>query len=331
MAVCLIAGGAGFLGSHLAEALLARGDTVVVVDNFSFGTPDNLSEIQDRVEVIPGDLRSLALVRRAMRGIDCVFHFAVPWGPAATGPMNAPAAGALGSWHLLLSARDAGCRRFVMASAGEVYGQGHGATVEETAPLAPVSSAAREALLAEQEAVSFARSFGLGLVRLRLFNVFGPRQGLRAAGPNLRRIIEAMLAGKRPVLYDHELGEHDLLYVDDAIRGCLLAADFARPDGRVYNIGSGRSVRTQELVTAINSLLGTEIPPLLAGPCSTGPRAPLPNVARARAELGFAADYDLDERLRTCVGYYHQLHLESFAESTVAVGGVEAGNELGSS
>jgi UDP-glucose 4-epimerase len=328
MAVCLVAGGAGFLGSHLAEALLARGDTVVVVDNFSSGIPENLAEIQDRIEIIPGDLRSHALVRRAMRGVDCVFHFAVPWGLSLTGPVNTPAAGALGSWHLLLSARDAGCRRFILASSGEVYGRGNRATVDESVPPSPGSPVGREALIAEQEAVSFARSFGLGLVRLRLFNVFGPRQGLRAAGPNLRRILESMIAGKRPVLYDHELGDQDLLYVDDAIRGCLLAADCDRADGRIYNIASGQPVRTQDLIGRLNALLGAEIPPLLAGPCSTAPPVPLPDVGRARAELGFAADFDIDERLRQCVQYFQHNSNEGAAH---AVAAADLDSELGSS
>src|SRR3954466_5811923 len=117
MAVCLIAGGAGFLGSHLAEALLARGDTVRVVDNFSHGTPANLAP---QVEAIPGDVRSHGLVRRAMDGVDRVSPLAPRWAGSGAGPLISAAAGAVGTWHLLLAARDAGCRRVVLASGGEV-------------------------------------------------------------------------------------------------------------------------------------------------------------------------------------------------------------------
>jgi nucleoside-diphosphate-sugar epimerase len=298
MAVCLIAGGAGFLGSHLAEALLARGDTVRIVDNFSHGTPANLAP---QVEVIPGDVRSHGLVRRAMDGVDQLFHLAVPWAGSVAGPLNSAAAGAVGTWHLLLAARDAGCRRVVLASGGEVYGRAEPARVdEETAP-APATPVAKDALLAEQEAVSFARSYGIGLVRLRFFNVFGPRQGRRAPGPNIGRILEAMAAGTRPVLYDHELEPVDLLYVEDAVRGCLLAGNSDRQDGRVYHIAHGRAARAEDVVARLNVLLGTDLLPVLAGPCSTIPPGALPDVVRARVELGFSAHVDLSEGLRQCV------------------------------
>jgi UDP-glucose 4-epimerase len=296
MAVCLIAGGAGFLGSHLAEALLARGDAVRVVDNFSHGSPANLAGLGPQIEVVPGDLRSHGLVRRAMDGVDLVFHFAVPWAGGVVGPLHG--AGAVGTWHLLLAARDAGCRRVILASGGEVYGRAEPARVTEDTPPAPVTAAAKDALLAEQEAVSFARSFGIGLLRLRFFNVFGPRQGRRAPGPNVGRILEAMAAGTRPVLYDHELEPVDLLYVEDAVRACLLAADSDRGDGRAYNVGRGRPARAEDVVVRLNRLLGTDLAPVLAGPCSTIPPAALPDVTRARVELGFSANIDLGEGLR---------------------------------
>jgi len=302
MAVSLIAGGAGFLGSHLAEALVARGDTVRVVDNFSHGTPDNLQGLGSRVEVIPGDLWSHALARRALAGVDRAYHFAMPWGPAQIGPLAAPGAGAVGTWHLLLAARDAGCRKVILACGADVYGRGDGGPVtEETAP-APCTPTAKDALMAELEAVSFARSYGLGLVRVRLFNVYGPRQGPRATGPNVRRILDALLAGTRPVLYDHELHAQDLLYVEDAVRGCLLAADSDRADGRAYNIAAGHAVQAADVVARLNALLGTALAPLLAGPCSTAPPPPLAHVSRARTELGFMPAVDLEEGLRRCVG-----------------------------
>jgi UDP-glucose 4-epimerase len=304
MSVCLIAGGAGFLGSNLAEALVARGETVRVVDNFTLGNPENLAGLGRRVEIIPGDLGSHALVRRAAAGVNRVFHFAMPCGLAAPGPYYEPAAGAVGTWHLLLAARDAGCRDVVLASGAGVYGRCDQSPVGEETPAAPCTAAGRDALLAEQEAVSFARSFGVRLLRLRFFNVYGPRQGPMAAGPNVRRILEAMLDGKRPVLYDHELPVQDLMFVDDAVRGCLLALDSDRADGRLYHIALGRNTRAEEVVARLNALLGTDLPPLLAGPCSTAPPAPLPDVTRARAELGFSAEIDLDEGLRRCVEFY---------------------------
>jgi len=304
MSVCLIAGGAGFLGSHLAEALVARGDTVRIVDNFTIGSPDNLASLGSRVEIIPGDLCSHALVRRATAGVNRVFHFAMPCGLAPPGPYYEPAAGAVGTWHLLLAARDAGCRDVVLASCAGVYGRCEQSPVNEDDSALPCTAAGRDALLAEQEAVSFARSFGMRLLRLRYFNVYGPRQSPLSAGPNVRRILESMLDGRRPVLYDHELPEQDLMFVDDAVRGCLLALDRDRADGRVYHIALGRPIRAEELVAHLNAILGTDLQPLLAGPCSTVPPAPLPDVTRARVELGFSGEIDLDEGLRRCVEYF---------------------------
>lgn len=301
MAVCLIAGGAGFLGSHLAEALLARGDTVRVVDNFSHGSPANLAAIGSQIEVIPGDLRSHGLVRRAMDGVDLVFHLAVPWSASVVGPLHGAAVGAVGTWHLLLAARDAGCRKVVMASGSEVYGRAEPARVTEENNPVPATAAGKDALLAEQEAVSFARSFGIGLVRLRFFNVFGPRQGRRAPGPNVGRILDAMTAGVRPILYDHELEPVDLMHVEDAVRACLLATGADRTDGRVYHVARGRAARAEDVVARLNVLLGTDLQPVLAGPCSTVPPAALPDVTRARVELGFSSHVDLGEGLRKCV------------------------------
>src|SRR5207247_1808106 len=147
-------------------------------------------------------------------------------------------------------------------SGAGVYGRGDLPPVNEETPAAPCTAAGRDALLAEQEAVSFARSFGMRLIRLRYFNVYGPRQSPLAAGPNVRRILEAMLDGKRPVLYDHELSEQDLMFVDDAVRGCLLALDGDRVDGRVYQIALGRPTRAEDVVGRLNAILRTDLPPL---------------------------------------------------------------------
>lgn len=305
MAVCLVAGGAGFLGSHLAAALLARGDKVVVVDNLSHGRPENLASIVDQIEVIPGDLRSHPLVRRAMRGVETVFHFAVPWGATSNVALSAPAAGAISTWHLLLAAREAGCSKVILASGAEVYGAGAN-TIDESAVSTPITTAGKEMQLAESEAVSFARSFGLGLVRLRYFNVFGPRQGPRAPGPNIGRLVESMVAGNRPVLYDHELGAHDLMDVGNAVRGCLLAADSDRQDGRIYNLAAGRAFDTLAVVQRINELIGTRIEPILAGPCTMIPRLPIADAQRATSELGFTAQFNLNDELEACIKHIRE-------------------------
>jgi nucleoside-diphosphate-sugar epimerase len=192
----------------------------------------------------------------------------------------------------------------ILASGSDVYGRVDSGAVSETTIPQPCTPSARDALLAEQEAVSFTRAYGLGLIRLRFFNVYGPRQGRKAAGPNVGRILEAMLAGSRPILYDHELGQHDMLYVDDAVQGCLLAAECDRADGRVYHISSGQTTRAEDVVQKLNDILETDLAPLLVGPCSNAPRAPMGDPSRARAELGFAPSIELTEGLQRCVSFY---------------------------
>jgi UDP-glucose 4-epimerase len=307
MAISLVAGGAGFLGSHLVEALVARGDSVRVLDNFSSGAPANLAGLRPEVPVFAGDLRSLSAVRRAMDGVERVYHFAVPW--VGSGPDLVAAAGA---WRLLAAARDAGCSDFVYASGGGVYGRAEGLVTEDTPP-APVTPAAREALAGEHDALSFAREFGTRLVRIRLFNVYGPRQGRRASGPNVQRILAAMGAGERPRLYDHQLGPADLTYVDDAVRGCLLAADRGRGDGRVYHIASGRPVSAGHVVAGFNRLFRASIAPELAGPALRHAFPVLPDVTRARVELGFSAELDLEGGLARCVEFWSSLPVAASA------------------
>jgi UDP-glucose 4-epimerase len=310
MAVCLVAGGAGFLGSHLVEALVARGESVRILDNFSQGCPANLAAVRSDVDVVPGDLRSLTTVQKVMAGVDRVFHFAVPWAASPADPLHSPV-GAQATWHLLLAARDAGCGQVVLASSGDVYGPGPGPVTEDDAIPVPPLPMGKHALLAEQEALAFSRSFGIGLVRLRFFNVFGPRQGRKAPGPNVGRILEAMVVGTRPVLYDHELEPVDLLYVEDAIRACLLAAEEVRTDGGVFNIGRGRPAFAKDVVSRLNAHLGSDLPPVLAGPCSTVFPNPIPDTSRAHVELGFAADVSLDEGLRRCADAYRAAVVEA--------------------
>jgi UDP-glucose 4-epimerase len=314
MAVCLVAGGAGFLGSHLVEALVARGDTVRVLDNFSHGTPENLVTVRPDAAVFAGDLRSLSAVRRVMDGVDRVYHFAVPW--AGTGPDLLAAAA---TWRLLAAARDAGCSDIVYASAGSVYGQVAGKVGEDTPP-APVTPAGREAWAGELEAMSFARAFGTRLVRVRLFHVYGPREGRRAAGPNVQRILGAMASGRRPLLYEHEFGPADLMHVDDAVRGCLRAADFGRGDGRVYHIASGRMVGADDVVAILNRLLGTNLSPVLAGPALHQATPMQPDITRARVELGFSAETDLEDGLARCVEAGSGVGLTSAVRVTQAAG-----------
>jgi UDP-glucose 4-epimerase len=306
MAVCLITGGAGFLGSHLAEGLLARGHAVRVLDDFSTGSLENLAAVENRVELFRGPVEDLALVRAAAAGAEFVFHLAPPKiAPEASA--SDPAAvgvGWVGTLHVLTAARDAGVRRVVYASSCQVYGQpGDSPRREEETPQ-PLSPYALAKLAGERQCVGFAGLYGLETVRLRYFSVYGPRQPV--AGPytaTVAQLLHNMMAGRRPVVSGRLLGQLDLIYVDDAVHAAWLAATTPRAAGRVYNVGGGRPRTFLDVVAVLNGLLGTQLQPLLV---FTGPGEGFSHLAdthRAEVDLGFCPAIDLDKGLRRCVEF----------------------------
>jgi UDP-glucose 4-epimerase len=304
MAVCLVTGGAGFLGSHLAEALVKRGHDVLVLDDLSTGSLDNLAGVADRVEFIHGSVTDFDVVRAATAGADYVFHFADPFA-GVHGPDDAPAAHhgeATGTLHVLAAAWEAKVKRVVFASSGHVYGQDTGVPRREDDVLQPVSPGGVIKWLGEQQCLGFTGLYGLGLVRLRFFNVFGPRQA--AAGPDAplpQQVVRAMLAGQRPVIPAGGPAAQDLLFVDDAVYATLLAATTPRAAGQVYNVAAGRPTTFRGLVAALNGLLGSRLEPLET--CLGSPREVyhLADTWKAEAELGFCPGMDLEKGLWRCV------------------------------
>ncbi|MCI0459243.1 MAG: NAD-dependent epimerase/dehydratase family protein [Gemmataceae bacterium] len=307
MAVCLVTGGAGFIGSHLVEALRASGHTVRVLDNFSTGARRNLAEVEGAIELIQGDLQDFDVVREAVAGVDYVFHHAAP--VASTNsledPVSAHHGGATGTLHVLMAAREARVQRVIYASSCCVYGAPTAAPRREDESLRPLSSYAVAKLMGEQHCVSFTGQYGLPTVRLRYFNVFGPRQPL--GGPyaaKLNHILYAMLAGHRPLLHGGTLEQHDLMYVDDVVHANLLAATAPRVSGKVYNIASGRPVATMQLVATLNEILGTNLVPFGIVPdLRDDTDHHLACIDKAEVELGFCPSTSLANGLRRCVEY----------------------------
>jgi UDP-glucose 4-epimerase len=175
MTSCLITGGAGFLGSHLAKALLERACRVRVLDNFSSATEDNLAPLASRIEVVPGDLNNLSLVRKAVRGVELVFHLAPPSGGRDRLEADRHFLD-LGIMNVLIAARDSEVRRVVYASSLSVYGEGGPGLCSEGDPKKPISAYAFAKLTGELDCTTFSYQYGLETVCLRYANVFGPRQ-----------------------------------------------------------------------------------------------------------------------------------------------------------
>src|SRR5262249_16146828 len=204
MATCLVTGGAGFIGSHLVEALVARGDRVRVLDDFSTGDPANLDAVRGRIELVEGDITDLEMVQRPTRGVEVVFHQAalasVPRSVAS--PLATPRACVDGTLHVLLAARDAGVRRVVYAASSSAYGNSQRLPKCESDPTAPLSPYAVAKLAGEQYCAAFTEVYRLETVRLRYFNVFGPRQTPDSPyAAVIPLFIQALTSGKRPTIH----------------------------------------------------------------------------------------------------------------------------------
>ena len=268
MTTYLVTGGAGFVGSHLTEALLARGDRVRVLDNLATGRMDNLRTAQeaggDRFEFMEGDVRDPEACRRATIGIDVTLHQAALASVAESlaQPRETDAVNVGGTLNLLLAAREAGVRRFVYASSAAVYGDAPLPNDEQAAPH-PRSPYAVSKLAGEHYARAFAACYGCSTVSLRYFNIFGPRQDPAShyAGV-ITRFLSAMQAGRRPVLYGDGSQSRDFVYVGDVVRANLLAADSEAGAGEAFNVATGERHDLRAVVAALNALLGRRLEPV---------------------------------------------------------------------
>src|ERR671911_2382942 len=262
----LVTGGGGFIGSNVVRALLERGHDVKVLDNFSTGSRTNLVGLEDDVQLVEGDLRSYERVHAAVRGAEVVFHQgALPSVPRSVqDPLTTTAVNVEGTLNVLLAARDEGVRRIVNASSSSVYGNsGELPRVETQAP-DPISPYAVAKLAAERFCASFSRVYGLEIVSLRFFNVFGPRQdpGSQYAAV-VPRFATRMLAGRPAEVTGDGRQTRDFTFVANAVRACRLAAS-AGPDavGETMNIGCGDRISVLDLVELVNDLLPERVDPV---------------------------------------------------------------------
>jgi UDP-glucose 4-epimerase len=307
MATCLVTGGAGFIGSHLVEALMARGDRVRVLDDFRSGTLSNLEAVRGDIDLMLGNVSDGELLQRAVRDVDLLFHLASPaWTPCEpTDVLDAKWASASETLQVLLAARAARVQRVIYASSCRLYGPSEAASVKEDDWIHPESTYGFAKLAGEMQCMGFCSLYGLETVRLRYSNTFGPRQCPSSAYARaLPTIVKAMLAGEPPVLDESPLEYHDFIHVDDVVHATLLAADVPRAAGEVYNIARGRSVTLLEVVETVNELLGTALEPIDKQPNSCQATARIVDIRRAERELGFCPSIDLRQGLSRLIEYY---------------------------
>ena len=301
----LVTGGAGFIGSHLVDALLERGATVRVLDNFLTGKRENLRSAGGRVDLIEGDIRDRKSCADACRGVALVFHEAalgsVPRSiedPATTIDINVA-----GTAALFTAARDAGVHRVVYASSSSVYGDSTALPKREGEEGRPLSPYALSKVMNEQLADIYSRCFGIEFVGLRYFNVFGPRQDPN--GPYaavVPRFFAAVKAGEQPVIYGDGLQSRDFTYVEDVVRANLCAATAtAASCSRAYNVAPGAKTTVKELAELVIALQGAAVLPKHLPPRPGDIAHSQADSTRAREMLGFVSCWSLKAGLEGMV------------------------------
>lgn len=303
----LVTGAAGFIGSHIAEALVARGDRVRVLDNLSTGHLTNLASFRDRIEFVEGDATDSKTVAKAVEGVDCVFHEAalasVPL--SVERPLDSHAACATGVVTVLDAARRAGVRRVVYAASSAAYGDQPTSSKRETDLPNPLSPYAAAKLAGELYCQAFWSSYGFETVAIRYFNVFGPRQDPHSQySAVIPLFITAMLAGRQPMIYGDGRQSRDFSFVANVVHANLLAADAPNVAGRTINAADGRSIDLLTLLEMLNRLLGTNVKPQFAPARAGDVRESQADITLARNLLAYEPQVDFEEGLRRSIAYY---------------------------
>lgn len=303
----LVTGGAGFIGSHLVDALVARGDQVRVLDDFSTGKSAYLAAVASRIELARGDVGDAATVRRAMDGVTHVLHLAAMRAiqrsienPALCHRINVD-----GTLHVLIAARDAKVRRVVLASSCAVYGDAAVLPTDEEQPAHPGSPYAVSKLAAEWYLRMFRSLYGLDTVCLRYFNVFGPRMdassGYAMAVP---RFSACLLRDEPPPVYGDGKQSRDFIYIDNIVRGTLQAMDADAVDPGVFNLAGGRDYSVLEIIGMLNAILHKQIAPKHLPPMAGEARRVVADIRRAQRALGFAPAVSVEDGLARTVNWF---------------------------
>ena len=300
MASYLVTGGAGFIGSHLAEELLRRGQRVRIVDSLITGKRRNLAAVNG-AEFLEGDLADLAVARRAVDGMEYVLHqAAIPSVPRSVkDPVTSNRANVDASLNVLVASRDAGVRRLVYAGSSSAYGDTDILPKREDMPTRPLSPYALQKLVVEQYCQMFTRLYGFETVTIRYFNVFGPRQdpGSPYSGV-ISLFATALLDGRQPVIYGDGEQTRDFTYVTNVVDGVLRACEARGASGEVINVATGGRISLNELLRTMNRIVGTNTEAVFQESRAGDVRDSQADISKARELLGYAPSVQLEEGLR---------------------------------
>lgn len=303
MPLYVVTGGAGFIGSHLVEELLRRGERVRVVDDFSSGMREN---VPADVELVEGDVADPAVAVRAIAGADYVLHqAAIPSvARSVADPLKSHRANIDGTLQVLMAARDHLVRRVVMAGSSSEYGDAPTLPKHEAMPLAPKSPYALQKQVGEEYCRLFTNLYGLETVSIRYFNVFGPRQQPNSQYSGVISLfIKALSSGATPLILGDGLQTRDFTYVENVVDGVLRACTSTKASGQAINVATGGRVSLLELLAALNRVMGTSAVPEF-GPVRQGDvKDSQASIEKAKDLLGYEPIVDFEEGLRRTVAW----------------------------
>jgi nucleoside-diphosphate-sugar epimerase len=308
--IVLVTGGAGFVGSHIAATLAERGARVRVLDDLSTGHSENLEEIGGRVDFVRGSVNDGEVLRRALEGVELIFHeAAIPSVPRSVAdPVETHRACAEGTFSLLNAAREAGVKRLVYAASSSAYGDQPTLPKHEEMAPQPLSPYAAAKLVGEYYCQVWTRTYNFETVCLRYFNVFGPRQDPSSPYSGvISRFISALLRGEQPVIYGDGEQSRDFTYVANAVDANLRAAETTTGVGQVINVANGERITLNQLLDTLKQITGKpEVDAEYRETRVGDVRHSLADISRAREHLGYEPQVGLEEGLRKTIEWWKQ-------------------------
>ncbi len=308
----VVTGGAGFIGSHIADRLITDGHRVRVIDNLLTGNPDNLEYLKSLdgdLEIVEGSITDLDTLQTVCKGVDVIFHqAALPSVPRSVAdPLETHQHCVTGTLNVLVAARDNDVRRVVYAASSSAYGDQEGDFKVETMLPQPISPYGVAKLAGEYYLQAFYHTYGLETVALRYFNVFGKRQDPKSTyAAVIPKFITMMLRGEQPTIHGDGTQSRDFTYIDNVVHGNLLASTAEKAPGEMMNLATGGQIVLNELVDKLNAILGTDIEPIHGEPRTGDILHSRAGIDKAGELLGFEPIVDFEEGLRRTVAWYQE-------------------------
>ncbi len=311
MSKVLVTGGAGFIGSHLTEALLRRGHAVSVLDDFSTGKKENLKfdRAYSSLEIIEGDIRDLMVCKKATRDVAYVFHQAAlpSVQRSVEDPLGSNSVNVGGTLNVLLASRDNRVKRVMYASSSSIYGDTPTLPKNEGMPPTPLSPYALQKYVGEEYCRLFYQLYGLETVSLRYFNIFGPRQDPNSIySAVIPRFIDAFLKGHAPIVFGDGEQSRDFTYIENVVHANLLAMSAERLHGEAINIACGERTSLNQLLNVLKEVIGTRLSAIYEEPRKGDVKHSLADIGKGKEILNYKPTVALKEGLEKTVEFFRK-------------------------